>query len=353
MARCEEYRPKVYNTIYNIVRNRDDSEELTQEVMVAALENRGKIRDMQALEKWLIRIAHNRALNFHTRDREHRNLPLTAPGQDKDDAEAQHEAPQPGPNAQVISDQIRERIERAVRYACPDELDHLILMRTLRDDPPDEIAETLGMNPSTCRARLRRSRMKFLVHLFLYEADLLGGSDGIAEAVQAAARHERFDPDEGDALLRAYVRLVAMDMAGHRGVTEQNCPRLFLTFVTGLAGLVNVGIPLPKRLESRYFLSFVQAVAYVVLEKVALSQVLLEVLFAAYTMAASGDTLSDPAKQELREQYSQEVEGRRFTLRFKWYKKKDSLCNPNHLEMACWKLSTYLRHQMSIVVEGY
>jgi RNA polymerase sigma factor (sigma-70 family) len=60
----QHYHQRVFNTALNLLQNREDAEDLTQEVFVAAYQKMGQFRGDAELFTWLYRLTTNRALDF-------------------------------------------------------------------------------------------------------------------------------------------------------------------------------------------------------------------------------------------------------------------------------------------------
>jgi RNA polymerase sigma-70 factor (ECF subfamily) len=60
----DRYQHLVINTCYNLIGNRQDAEDVAQEVFFQVYKSAGKFRQEAKLSTWLYRIAVNRSLNF-------------------------------------------------------------------------------------------------------------------------------------------------------------------------------------------------------------------------------------------------------------------------------------------------
>jgi len=63
-ALVDRYQALVINTCYNLLGNRDDAEDVAQEVFFQVYKSAKKFRQEAKLSTWLYRIAVNRSLNF-------------------------------------------------------------------------------------------------------------------------------------------------------------------------------------------------------------------------------------------------------------------------------------------------
>ena len=60
----ESYKDRVFSTIYNFVRNRDDIEDIAQEVFIEIHRSVRNFREDAELSTWIYRIAVNKSLDF-------------------------------------------------------------------------------------------------------------------------------------------------------------------------------------------------------------------------------------------------------------------------------------------------
>lgn len=136
-----------------------DGEDLAQEVAVVAWERRGQLRDENAFEGWIAKIALN-AGRAHFRRRAAANQCSLHAGMDQAAAD---------PAAEVAD---RDSLERALAALTEPE------QRTVRLRAAElstrEIAERLGEPEGTTRARLSRSRRKLRARLARYGWTSLG-----------------------------------------------------------------------------------------------------------------------------------------------------------------------------------
>jgi len=67
-AACEElvrrYQSRIYSLVYNMVGNREDAEDLVQDIFVRAFRNIGTFQGRSRFYTWLYRIAINLTINF-------------------------------------------------------------------------------------------------------------------------------------------------------------------------------------------------------------------------------------------------------------------------------------------------
>ncbi len=69
----DKYQPMVLNTCYHFVRNKNDAEDITQEVFIEVFQSLNKFKKQSKLSTWLYKITVNKSLNF-IRDHKKRRI---------------------------------------------------------------------------------------------------------------------------------------------------------------------------------------------------------------------------------------------------------------------------------------
>jgi RNA polymerase sigma factor (sigma-70 family) len=58
------FQPKVVNTVLNLVHNREDAEEITQDVFIEVINSAARFRLQSSVSTWIYRISVNKSLDF-------------------------------------------------------------------------------------------------------------------------------------------------------------------------------------------------------------------------------------------------------------------------------------------------
>lgn len=144
-AFVNEYGPRVYAFILDVVGNACDADELTADVFVKAF---GAIRKYDAskasLSTWLLRIAHNAAISHLRRPK----LPTGPYNPAMDRAEAEADV-----------DPRVELLHRAIWHLAPDERS-LLHLHYFENAKLCDIAYALGITEGAASVRLHRIRNK-------------------------------------------------------------------------------------------------------------------------------------------------------------------------------------------------
>ncbi len=147
----------VYNVALRTARNREDAQEITQEVFLKVFKNLRDFRFKSSFKTWLYRITVNTALNAlkkaaHERRRQfayHENISAELPTQ-----------------AEAIETSLdhsgqKEQVNKMLETLNP-EYRTCIVLREMQGLRYDEIAQVLQININTVRSRLKRAREMLL-----------------------------------------------------------------------------------------------------------------------------------------------------------------------------------------------
>lgn len=148
----ERYKLLVYRLIYRMVGNRDDTEDLVQEVFIKAYRNMHRFKNGMPFYPWLARIATNHTINFLKREPRNRIDPLeTVEGSlvgNRDD-----------PVDMTRLKTLKERITEAMNR-LPCDYRTVLVLRVEQELSYAEIGKTLRIPPGTVMSRLARARQR-------------------------------------------------------------------------------------------------------------------------------------------------------------------------------------------------
>lgn len=155
------YERPIFSLIFRMVRDRELSEDLSQETFVKALNALDSYRPEFKFSSWIFKIANNAAID-HLRRRELDTLSLEgsphASTPDAIEATAlQIGARQESPLDTVEAKELGKQIETAIGKLRP-EYRACILLRHVDGRPYEEIAEILGLPLGTVKTYIHRAR---------------------------------------------------------------------------------------------------------------------------------------------------------------------------------------------------
>jgi len=172
---AETYSSKIYQLAFRYLRNREDAEEVTQDVLFKVYRKVGAFRGDAALSSWIYRITFNAAMSrlrtaryqrsqsddSTTTNAEGEQTPNTRPDvADWSDLADEH----------VFRSQLRKRVFRAI-LALPAIYRAPVIMRDIQGMSTEEASAMLRVKDQTLKSRLHRGRLILRKQL----ADFAGG----------------------------------------------------------------------------------------------------------------------------------------------------------------------------------
>jgi RNA polymerase sigma-70 factor (ECF subfamily) len=164
-ALVESHLPQVWRVVWRILRHREDTEDVVQEVFLAAHSALGDYRGDARFSTWLHRIAVNRALHHHDRAAERlrrASRPLEEPAEDDgEDRVVTFPALAAGglsPLQELEMKELKRRLAECLEK-LPAAWRAALALRDGESLPYEEIARGLGIALGTVRSRLARARL--------------------------------------------------------------------------------------------------------------------------------------------------------------------------------------------------
>lgn len=163
---AHEYRPRIQQLALRYLKNAEDAEEVTQDVLLKAVAKIADFRGDAALSSWLYRVTYNASMSRLRHLRAIRSQ-TTEPG---------HSEAEDGANAPEIPDwsamadevalrrQMRRRLASAVRL-LPEIYRAPVILRDVRGLSTEEASSALRLNDQTLKSRLHRGRLLLRRHL--------------------------------------------------------------------------------------------------------------------------------------------------------------------------------------------
>ncbi len=153
-----ETRDSIYATIFRIVRDEQDAEDLLQDTYLRAISRLSTYRGDGVPEAWLRRIAVRLSLNFLRSRKLRRMMPWPLP-RSEDGSTVETVA---GAERSSGPDESAENVERRLRLeellaGHPAKAQAAFALRHIEDRPYLEIAELLGCSDATARSLVSRT----------------------------------------------------------------------------------------------------------------------------------------------------------------------------------------------------
>jgi RNA polymerase sigma-70 factor (ECF subfamily) len=172
---ADAYGTKIYQLAFRYLRNKEDAEEVTQDVLFKVYRKVGEFRGDAALSSWIYRITFNAAMSrvrtaqFQRSQEDDRQIA-------SDDGESSS-ASQPDiadwsnmADERVLRSQLRRRVLRAI-LALPVIYRAPVMLRDIHGMSTEEASAMLRVKDQTLKSRLHRGRLILRKQL----ADFAGG----------------------------------------------------------------------------------------------------------------------------------------------------------------------------------
>ncbi len=141
----------VYNVAYRIVSNRQDAEEVTQEVFLTVYHKLNSFRFQSSFKTWIYRVTANTAINYSKKNSKQRNRNVEY-DDNLNSVPVENEA-----GAKLDQEHHEQKINTLLNALNPDQR-ACIVMRNMEGLSYQQMADTLGININTVRSRLKRAR---------------------------------------------------------------------------------------------------------------------------------------------------------------------------------------------------
>jgi RNA polymerase sigma-70 factor, ECF subfamily len=152
-ALVREHSRLVYRIAYAVLRSHHDAEDATQETFMRVLRYSSKLATVENQKTWLARIAWRVAVDRSRQRGRAREFPL----EDPDNSIAEVASSDTPADESVHGAQVGVALERMMA-ALPEKLRQPLILSTLEEMSPSEVAAILGINEAAVRSRVFRAR---------------------------------------------------------------------------------------------------------------------------------------------------------------------------------------------------
>ena len=143
----------VYRIAYAVLRHHHDAEDATQETFLRVLRYSPKLAGVEDHKTWLARIAWRVALDRNRQLGRKREMPLSDPEQPLPEVASSDAAADEALQGAQVSDVLELMIA-----SLPEKLRQPLILSTIEEMSPREVAATLGINEAAVRSRVFRAR---------------------------------------------------------------------------------------------------------------------------------------------------------------------------------------------------
>ena len=167
------YGPRIEQLAFRYLKNREDAEEVAQDVLLKVYRKIEAFRGDSALSSWIYRITFNTAMSRLRTARFNRHVEVQQPEQQSDSPDRAPAEPADWSSLaddQVMRAQMRQKLVEALTH-LPEVYRVPVLLRDINGLSTEEASAILRVKPQTLKSRLHRGRLILRKHL----GDFAGG----------------------------------------------------------------------------------------------------------------------------------------------------------------------------------
>ncbi len=169
----DKYKDMVFNICFGFVKNKEDAEDITQDVFFTIYKNIKVFKFESKISTWIYRIAVNRSLN-HIRNRKlSRIFNKISLKEESEGKEAEIPAAQDSSaDFKVITKEKKNIISKALN-GLPSNQRVAFTLYNIEGFTYEEIAEIMGCSISSVESRIHRAKMNLQKKLVIYLKEIL------------------------------------------------------------------------------------------------------------------------------------------------------------------------------------
>jgi len=169
------YRDRIFARVFQLLKNRQDAEEVTQDAFMRAHKGLENFRGDSSFSTWLFQIATNLAHNkywYWWRRKRDQSISLGQKLSDESESTLVDILPAEGenPGETAVTQELVDRIAECMNYLTPKHKE-ILTLRNVKNLSYEEIADHLGISVGTVKSRIARARENL--------REKLGGEFGI------------------------------------------------------------------------------------------------------------------------------------------------------------------------------
>lgn len=153
-----KYKQKIYNLLYQRVRDRETAEDLSQDVFLKAFQGLPHFKQDSTFYSWLYRIAYNCGVDFMRKQKRQKVLIFGELPPDADNT-LQMAQVYPSPPEMMENEELGRIIRKAVRQLSPGQ-QRVFRLRYRRELSMKEIAVRLNKSEGTIKSHLYQAHQK-------------------------------------------------------------------------------------------------------------------------------------------------------------------------------------------------
>lgn len=164
----ERYHGKIYGLTYNMTSNREDAEDLTQEVFIKAFQALPRFKGKSSFYTWLYRIAVNKTINYRKKRNRKRAMSLDQFDQEIKLDDVYRDLTSKGSPLRNLSlSELQKKLNEAMQNLS-EKHRTVVVLHDMQGIPHEEIAKMVGASVGTIRSRLFYARRQLQAELTEY-----------------------------------------------------------------------------------------------------------------------------------------------------------------------------------------
>jgi len=161
----ERYHGKIYGLTYNMTSNREDAEDLTQEVFMKAFQALPRFKGKSSFYTWLYRIAVNKTINYRKKRNKKRAMSLDQFDNEIKLDDVYHDLTSKGSPLRNLSlSELQKKLNEAMQ-TLSEKHRTVVVLHDMQGVPHEEIAKMVGASVGTIRSRLFYARRQLQAEL--------------------------------------------------------------------------------------------------------------------------------------------------------------------------------------------
>lgn len=156
------YRDRIFARVYQLLKNRQDAEEVTQDAFMRAHKGLENFRGDSSFSTWLFQIATNLAHNkywYWWRRKRDQSISLGQKLSDEGDATLVDILPADGenPGETAVTQELVDRVAECMDFLTPKHKE-ILTLRNVKNLSYEDIADYLDISVGTVKSRIARAR---------------------------------------------------------------------------------------------------------------------------------------------------------------------------------------------------
>jgi len=161
----DKYSKTVYNMALNFAGNRDDANDITQDIFLKVYNNIDKYHEEKSFNSWLLRLSKNYCIDYWRKNKTNRQKVELDDGIYNENVHDEVDTPEDTTIKNNDINFLREKLQ-----LLPPDMRALVIMRDIQNYSYQEIAGHLEIPLGTTKSRINRARVK-LAKIILHKGN--------------------------------------------------------------------------------------------------------------------------------------------------------------------------------------